>query len=186
MGGVWTVTRQIGQNVVGTYTTYGMNCCLFLSCCDIVCTLSEYCDTHVQMTSISCFFYYHLLVIKLFSDVLSFLKTCLPTDGFCIVGLTWVDLYPGEEWNFVLGESSCLDGCAVVSFGHFEPQSYRHVKSSLMHEDRITLDQHNTDTQNISLDEERDKMFSFKTGVEDFASLTEIDEKIIWRLLRVS
>ncbi|RMX51740.1 hypothetical protein pdam_00011727 [Pocillopora damicornis] len=45
-------------------------------------------------------------------------KTNLPADGYCVIGLTWVDLYPGEDWNFVLGESSCEEGCAVVIFGH--------------------------------------------------------------------
>ena len=46
------------------------------------------------------------------------MKTNLLADGYCVIGLTWVDLYPGEDWNFILGEKSCEEGCAVVSFGH--------------------------------------------------------------------
>ena len=63
-------------------------------------------------------------ILLLNLDVLAFLKENLPCDGFCIVGITWVDLYPGDEWNFVLGEALCDDGCAVISFGHYEPQTY--------------------------------------------------------------
>ena len=56
--------------------------------------------------------------LTLISDLVHYLKTNLPADGYCVIGLTWVDLYPDEDWNFVLGESSCEEGCAVVSFGH--------------------------------------------------------------------
>ena len=71
-------------------------------------------------------------IFTLISDLMHFLRTNLLVDGYCIVDLTWVDLYPREDWNFVLGESSCEDGCAVVSFGHFEPQSYqnRHLNNT--------------------------------------------------------
>ena len=70
--------------------------------------------------------------LTLISDLMHFLRTNLLVDGYCIVGLTWVDIYPREDWNFVLGESLCEDGCAVVSFGHFEPQSYqnRHLNNT--------------------------------------------------------
>ena len=29
------------------------------------------------------------------------------------------DLYPGPEWNFVLGEASMAQGCGVFSFGRY-------------------------------------------------------------------
>ncbi|XP_031549207.1 archaemetzincin-2-like isoform X2 [Actinia tenebrosa] len=58
----------------------------------------------------------------LVGDVLSYLKEHRPRDGFCIIGISWQDLYPGDEWNFVLGEASSEDGCAAISFGHYEPK----------------------------------------------------------------
>ena len=57
-------------------------------------------------------------------DVQKYLKKRLPNDGYCVIGVTWADLYPSEELNFILGEAQCNDGCAVVCFGHYEPQQY--------------------------------------------------------------
>ncbi|XP_022797839.1 archaemetzincin-2-like [Stylophora pistillata] len=89
----------------------------------------------IPVTKVNCKQRFHPDTGKLqllVTDVMQYLKTNLPADGYCIIGLTWVDLYPGEDWNFVLGESSCEDGCAVVSFGHFEPQFHhnRHLNDT--------------------------------------------------------
>ncbi|XP_033111909.1 archaemetzincin-2-like [Anneissia japonica] len=41
-----------------------------------------------------------------------------------ILALTWTDLYPKKELNFVLGEASYSCRCAVFGFGRYEPMSY--------------------------------------------------------------
>ncbi|KAK3718285.1 hypothetical protein QZH41_010095, partial [Actinostola sp. cb2023] len=66
----------------------------------------------------------------LVADVLSFLRQSLPKDAFSIVGITWEDLYPSDDWNFVLGEASSVDGCAAMSFGHYEPADSQKMYSS--------------------------------------------------------
>ena len=117
-----------------------------------------------------------------FSDVLRHLKFSLPPDGYCIIGICWFDLYPDEQWNFVLGESSCTDGCAVMSFGHFEPQSF--IKT-----------QQNQIQVNSNADDKFPKNFSLlynrncigpRLFVEEFTDAFEINKELIWRLLRVS
>ncbi|XP_022083871.1 archaemetzincin-2-like [Acanthaster planci] len=50
--------------------------------------------------------------------------TGIPSSDF-VLGLTWTDLYPKEELNFVLGEASFRHRCAVLSFGRYEPLSYK-------------------------------------------------------------
>ncbi|XP_070560347.1 archaemetzincin-2-like [Ptychodera flava] len=42
-----------------------------------------------------------------------------------VVGISWTDLYPSEDLNFVLGEASYKDRSAVLSFGRFEPRTYK-------------------------------------------------------------
>ena len=122
------------------------------------------------------------LCLIIFSDVLRHLKSFLPPDGYGIIGICWVDLYPDEQWNFVLGESSCTDGCAVMSFGHFEPQSF--VKK-----------QQNQIPVNINADDNLQKHFSLlhnrnsigqKLFVDEFTDAFEFNKELIWRLLRVS
>ena len=55
----------------------------------------------------------------LVDDIVKFLKTQKYPKAFCVthVGVTIVDLYPGEEWNFTLGQANSDDGVAVCSFG---------------------------------------------------------------------
>ena len=114
--------------------------------------------------------------------MLRHLKSSLPPDGYCIIGICWVDLYPDAQWNFVLGESSCTDGCTVMSFGHFEPQSF--IKK-----------QQNQIQVNINADHKLQKNFSLlynrncigqKLFVEEFTDAFEINKELIWRLFRVS
>ena len=130
------------------------------------------------------------------SDVLNYLKTCLPADGYCIIGLTWVDLYPGEEWNFVLGESSCVDGCAVMSFGHFEPQSYEnrqlYVTDGPHHSGDVPVlplsEGFQCGKNNLtfsSLPETKNSQDDFRLYLEDFADIQTVGKQMIWRLLRV-
>lgn len=55
----------------------------------------------------------------LVGDLLKYLQSVCPRDAFSIVGVTIVDIYPGPEWNFVLGQASLTTGCGVFSFGRF-------------------------------------------------------------------
>lgn len=43
-------------------------------------------------------------------ELLNFLKQRKPSDAFCIVGITMIDLYPKESWNFVFGQASLTKG----------------------------------------------------------------------------
>lgn len=55
----------------------------------------------------------------LVGDLLKYLQSICPKYAFSIVGVTMVDIYPGPEWNFVLGQASITTGCGVFSFGRF-------------------------------------------------------------------
>ena len=125
-------------------------------------------------------------LFTLISDLMHYLKTSLPADGYCIIGLTWVDLYPGEDWNFVLGESSCEDGCAVVSFGHFEPQSYQHKHlNDTTNQNIAGVPCDKADRTIYSVSFERNGHDDVSLYLEDFADIEKVNKKIIWRLLRV-
>uniref|UniRef100_A0A3Q3EWH8 Archaemetzincin-2 n=1 Tax=Labrus bergylta TaxID=56723 RepID=A0A3Q3EWH8_9LABR len=50
-------------------------------------------------------------------DLLRFLEKKKPKDAFCIVGLTMIDLYPSDSWNFVSGKHAPL----ITNFLHPEP-----------------------------------------------------------------
>ena len=43
-------------------------------------------------------------------DLLGFLKKRMPKDAFCVVGITMIDLYPRDSWNFVFGLASVTEG----------------------------------------------------------------------------
>uniref|UniRef100_A0A673FR72 Archaemetzincin-2 n=1 Tax=Sinocyclocheilus rhinocerous TaxID=307959 RepID=A0A673FR72_9TELE len=61
-------------------------------------------------------------------EPLNFLKKRKPRDAFCIVGITMIDLYPRESWNFVFGQAFLTEGMGVFSFArydyHFYERSY--------------------------------------------------------------
>lgn len=52
------------------------------------------------------------------------LKKMKPKNGYCIMGMSWSDLYPCEDLNFVLGEASNRHKSGVFSFGRYEPKSF--------------------------------------------------------------
>lgn len=60
----------------------------------------------------------------LVGDFFSNLSRIMPSDGYCIMGIIWTDLYPCEALNFVLGEASNLHKAGIHSFGRFEPKTY--------------------------------------------------------------
>ena len=52
-------------------------------------------------------------------DVLDRLHAHLPGDAFCILGITMIDLYPNDAWNFVFGQASLTDRVGVYSFARY-------------------------------------------------------------------
>lgn len=61
----------------------------------------------------------------LVSDIQRKLSKILPKQGACILGFTWTDLYPCEQYNFVLGEAKGCFKSAVFCFGRYEPNLYK-------------------------------------------------------------
>ncbi|XP_029784183.1 archaemetzincin-2 isoform X2 [Suricata suricatta] len=57
--------------------------------------------------------------------ILKFLKKKKPADAFCIVGITMIDLYPRDSWNFVFGQASLTDGVGIFSFARYGSDFYR-------------------------------------------------------------
>jgi archaemetzincin len=57
-------------------------------------------------------------------DVLSYLKSLLPGDAFCLLAITMEDLYPDPAWNFVFGQASLRDRVGVFSFARYDPAFY--------------------------------------------------------------
>lgn len=55
----------------------------------------------------------------LVDDIIHFLSTKKLRKAYCILGVTVVDLYPGAEWNFVLGQACMERGSGVFSFGRY-------------------------------------------------------------------
>ena len=47
-----------------------------------------------------------------------------PPDGYCIMGISWTDLYPTESLNFVLGEALNTKKAGIFCFGRYEPKTY--------------------------------------------------------------
>ncbi|XP_029455183.1 archaemetzincin-2 isoform X2 [Rhinatrema bivittatum] len=65
-------------------------------------------------------------------DLLKYLKQKKPKDAFCIVGITMIDLYPKESWNFVFGQASLTDGMGIFSFARYDSDFYsRNYKGRL-------------------------------------------------------
>ena len=57
-------------------------------------------------------------------DLLEHLKTRLPADGYCLIGLTATDLYPEESWNFVFGMATLRERVGVYSTARYQPSFY--------------------------------------------------------------
>ncbi|XP_008293125.1 archaemetzincin-2 isoform X2 [Stegastes partitus] len=57
-------------------------------------------------------------------DLLRFLANKKPKDAFCIVGITMIDLYPEDSWNFVFGQASLSMGMGVFSFARYDDNFY--------------------------------------------------------------
>ncbi|XP_004374248.1 archaemetzincin-2 isoform X1 [Trichechus manatus latirostris] len=57
-------------------------------------------------------------------DILNFLKRKKPENAFCVVGITMIDLYPRDSWNFVFGQASLTDGVGIFSFARYGSDFY--------------------------------------------------------------
>ncbi|XP_075418253.1 archaemetzincin-2 isoform X3 [Tenrec ecaudatus] len=57
-------------------------------------------------------------------DILKFLKRKKPRNAFCVVGVTMIDLYPRDSWNFVFGQASLTDGVGIFSFARYSDAFY--------------------------------------------------------------
>lgn len=54
-------------------------------------------------------------------DVFKYLQSKWPPEAFCVVGITMIDLYPNESWNFVFGQANAAAGVGVFSFARYDP-----------------------------------------------------------------
>ncbi len=57
-------------------------------------------------------------------DILPLLVRRLPADACCLLGVTVLDLYPGEGWTFVFGEAILDERVAVFSMARYDPRFY--------------------------------------------------------------
>jgi archaemetzincin len=55
------------------------------------------------------------------TDVLEFLKTKLPADAYCLLGITMDDLYPQPSWNYVFGQASLDERVGIHSLARYDP-----------------------------------------------------------------
>ena len=49
------------------------------------------------------------------------MKDIKPSDAFCILGMTKIDIYPRDEWNFVFGLADTGTQSGVFSFARYDP-----------------------------------------------------------------
>uniref|UniRef100_A0A5F9CIZ2 Archaemetzincin-2 n=1 Tax=Oryctolagus cuniculus TaxID=9986 RepID=A0A5F9CIZ2_RABIT len=64
------------------------------------------------------------IYIQSIGHILKFLKKKKPEDAFCVVGITMIDLYPRDSWNFVFGQASLTDGVGIFSFARYGRDFY--------------------------------------------------------------
>lgn len=53
------------------------------------------------------------------TDILTLLRDELPADGYSILAITMIDLYPEESGNFVFGQASIQERVGVFSFARY-------------------------------------------------------------------
>ena len=72
-------------------------------------------------------------------DVYKYLQAKWPTGAFCVVGITMIDLYPKESWNFVFGQANSATGVGVFSFARYNPSFYGDVPEQVVSINTSTL-----------------------------------------------
>lgn len=55
------------------------------------------------------------------TDILDLLKTRLPPDAYCLLGVTMEDLYPQPSWNYVFGQASLAERVGIYSLARYDP-----------------------------------------------------------------
>ena len=55
------------------------------------------------------------------TGILNFLKEQLPSDAYCLLGVTMEDLYPAPPWNYVFGQASLNGRVGIYSFARYDP-----------------------------------------------------------------
>jgi archaemetzincin len=78
------------------------------------------CDKELKVTSRMHQGHRQLLV----PDILDALQKIIPQDAYCLIGVTMVDLYPRDEWNFVFGTARLKDRVGVFSFARYQASFY--------------------------------------------------------------
>ena len=62
--------------------------------------------------------------------IMDFLKTRLPADAYCLLGLTMTDLYPQRSWNYVFGQASLAERVGVYSFARYDPEFFHEERGA--------------------------------------------------------
>jgi len=62
--------------------------------------------------------------------IINFLKTQLPADAYCLLGVTMDDLYPSPLWNYVFGQASLKSRVGIYSFARYDPAFFGDKRSN--------------------------------------------------------
>lgn len=62
------------------------------------------------------------------TSLLDFLRTQLPPDAYCLLGITMQDLYPHPSWNYVFGQASLRNRVGIFSFARYDPEFFDEVR----------------------------------------------------------
>ncbi|XP_058026400.1 archaemetzincin-2 isoform X3 [Ahaetulla prasina] len=89
-------------------------------------------DVYLKWLRDYCEAFYYGLTVRILDPtpvshtgyLLSYLKKKKPKDAFCIVGITVIDLYPKDSWNFVFGQASLTEGVGIFSFARYDSDFY--------------------------------------------------------------
>jgi len=68
------------------------------------------------------------------TSILKLLRHRLPADGFALLGITMIDLYPEPAWDFVFGQAAVQDRVGVYSFARYDPRFYGQRPSMESHQ----------------------------------------------------
>ena len=61
--------------------------------------------------------------------IFDYMKSILPQDAYCMLAVTMIDLYPNENYNYVFGRASLVEGLGVFSFARHHPYFFDKDKS---------------------------------------------------------
>ena len=75
----------------------------------------------------------------LIPDIYKYLQSKWPSDAFCVVGITMMDLYPRESWNYVFGQALPSAGVGVFSFARYDPLFHEKDSTKALSSNTSTL-----------------------------------------------